>query len=78
MKLLHPFMPFVTEDMWQRLPRRQGDETESIMVSSFPEKASVPAILLPPTRALLPLPAPSPLLHITVSSREMRQEEREV
>ncbi|ORX39758.1 valine-tRNA ligase [Kockovaella imperatae] len=38
LKLLHPFMPFVTEDLWQRLPRRAGDATESIMISSFPEK----------------------------------------
>lgn len=38
LKLLHPFMPYVTEDLWQRLPRRAGDQCESIMISSFPEK----------------------------------------
>jgi valyl-tRNA synthetase len=32
LKLLHPFMPFVTEDIWQRLP----DTRKSIMVASFP------------------------------------------
>ncbi|PBL02897.1 hypothetical protein ARMGADRAFT_981815 [Armillaria gallica] len=36
LKLLHPFMPFVTEELWQRLPRRPGDSTPSIMVSRFP------------------------------------------
>ncbi|PBK69974.1 hypothetical protein ARMSODRAFT_1004084 [Armillaria solidipes] len=36
LKLLHPFMPFVTEELWQRLPRRPGDATPSIMVSRFP------------------------------------------
>ncbi|BEI85358.1 hypothetical protein CcaverHIS002_0507590 [Cutaneotrichosporon cavernicola] len=38
LKLLHPFMPFVTEDLWQRLPRRAGDKTPSIMVAAFPEE----------------------------------------
>jgi valyl-tRNA synthetase len=36
LRLLHPFIPFVTEELWQRLPRRPGDSTPSIMVSSFP------------------------------------------
>jgi len=33
LKLLHPFMPFITEEIWQKLPK-SGD---SIMVSAFPE-----------------------------------------
>jgi valyl-tRNA synthetase len=33
LKLLHPFMPFITEEIWQSLPH-QG---ESIMVSKWPE-----------------------------------------
>lgn len=37
LQLLHPFMPFVTEDLWQRLPRRPEDKTDSIMISQFPE-----------------------------------------
>ncbi|KAH8113121.1 tRNA synthetases class I-domain-containing protein [Phellopilus nigrolimitatus] len=36
LRLLHPFMPFVTEELWQRLPRRPNDPTPSIMVASFP------------------------------------------
>ncbi|KIM30663.1 hypothetical protein M408DRAFT_328197 [Serendipita vermifera MAFF 305830] len=35
LRLLHPMMPFVTEELWQRLPRRQGDPS-SIMVANFP------------------------------------------
>ncbi|OXG32312.1 valine-tRNA ligase [Cryptococcus neoformans Ze90-1] len=38
LKLLHPFMPYVTEDLWQRLPRREGDSCETIMLAPFPEK----------------------------------------
>jgi valyl-tRNA synthetase len=33
LRLLHPFMPFITEELWQRLPH-QG---ESIMVAPFPK-----------------------------------------
>jgi valyl-tRNA synthetase len=33
LKLLHPFMPFVTEELWQKLP---GTD-KSIMVAKFPE-----------------------------------------
>ena len=33
LKLLHPFMPFITEEIWQKLPK-DGD---SIMVAPFPE-----------------------------------------
>jgi len=33
LKLLHPFMPFVTEEIWQRLPGTK----ESIMAAEFPE-----------------------------------------
>ena len=40
LKLLHPYMPYVTEDLWQRLPRRPEDKCESIMIAFFPEKAS--------------------------------------
>jgi valyl-tRNA synthetase len=34
-RLLHPFMPFITEEIWQQLPGRK--ENESIMVSEFPK-----------------------------------------
>jgi len=31
--LLHPFMPFLTEELWQKLPRQH---TESIMIAQWP------------------------------------------
>lgn len=36
LRLLHPVMPFVTEELWQRLPRRATDKAESIMVAPYP------------------------------------------
>ncbi|MBI3290050.1 valine--tRNA ligase [Candidatus Microgenomates bacterium] len=33
LELLHPFMPFITEELWQKLPH----EGESIMVASWPK-----------------------------------------
>ena len=34
--MMHPFMPFLTEELWQRLPRRPDDKTPSIMVAAYP------------------------------------------
>jgi valyl-tRNA synthetase len=40
MRLLHPVMPFITETVWQRLPRAAGDP-ESLMTARWPDR--VPA-----------------------------------
>ncbi|PWN36663.1 putative VAS1-valyl-tRNA synthetase [Meira miltonrushii] len=37
LKLLHPFMPYVTEELWQRLPRRASEKAETIALTQFPE-----------------------------------------
>jgi valyl-tRNA synthetase len=39
--MIHPFMPFITEEMWQRMPRRPGDETKSIMIAKYPTYTEV-------------------------------------
>ena len=36
LRLLHPFMPFISEELWQRLPRGK-DAAPSIMVAAFPK-----------------------------------------
>lgn len=40
-RLLHPIMPFVTEDLWQKLPKHADLESrESIMICSYPTAQS--------------------------------------
>jgi len=36
LRLLHPIMPFITEEIWQKLPKKIRGEKESIMIASFP------------------------------------------
>jgi valyl-tRNA synthetase len=43
LRLLHPLMPFLTEELWHRLPQRAG--AKSIALQRFPE---IPATLLDP------------------------------
>jgi valyl-tRNA synthetase len=35
LRLMHPIMPFITEEIWQRLPRR-SDDPDSLMIASWP------------------------------------------
>ena len=35
LKLLHPFMPFITEEIYQSLPRKSG--AESVMIAEYPK-----------------------------------------
>jgi valyl-tRNA synthetase len=35
MRLLHPFIPFITEEIWQKLPKRAG-EAATVTLAAFP------------------------------------------
>jgi valyl-tRNA synthetase len=40
LRLLHPFMPFITEEIWQNLKTRvpqEGDLPDSVMIAPFPQ-----------------------------------------
>ena len=37
LRLLHPMMPFVTEEIWRRLPLPEDDAAPSLMVAAWPD-----------------------------------------
>ena len=37
LRLLHPFMPFITEELWQNLPFTTPSRKKSIMIADFPK-----------------------------------------
>ncbi|GAB4280528.1 MAG: valine--tRNA ligase [Coriobacteriia bacterium] len=36
LRLLHPMMPFVTEEIWSRLPLPEGEKADALMVAAWP------------------------------------------
>ncbi len=40
LRLLHPFLPYITEELWQRLPRGKEEAAATIMLAPYPEADS--------------------------------------
>ncbi len=36
LRLLHPMMPFITEEIWRRLPLPEGSRADSLMIAAWP------------------------------------------
>lgn len=41
LRLLHPMMPFVTEEIWSHLPLATDDKAESLMIAAWPTPADL-------------------------------------
>lgn len=41
LRLASPIMPFITEELWQRLPKRQNEMAKSICVAEYPQPEEV-------------------------------------
>ncbi|MGH7410985.1 MAG: valine--tRNA ligase [Candidatus Methylomirabilis sp.] len=63
LRLLHPFMPFITEEIWQRIPHH-GD---SLMVSDWPK--ADPMLRAPEAEVVIGL-----LMELTRAARDLRSD----
>ncbi|MGE4276646.1 MAG: valine--tRNA ligase [Lawsonibacter sp.] len=87
LKLLHPFMPFITEEIWQALPRQTGTGGEDFLMLSdwpkadeklsFPEEEQAMELVMDAIRAIrtrrseMNVP-PSKKAHLTVVTGESK------
>jgi valyl-tRNA synthetase len=70
LRLLHPFMPFISEELWQRLPHEDAsDAPRSIMIAPFPKASRRQRD--PEAERLM-----SPVLDVVSAIRTVRSESR--
>ena len=84
LKLLHPFMPFITEEIWQALPRQGDCQAKFLMLDrwpvysqalDFPQEEKAVGLIIDAVRAIrgkraeLNVP-PSRKAHVTISTLE--------
>lgn len=41
LRLIHPFMPFISEELWQRLPRLGDEAATSLVVAAYPREGKM-------------------------------------
>jgi valyl-tRNA synthetase len=73
LRLLHPFMPFITEELWQRLgpDSHPGMRTASISITDYPRRLTAAATLAPDAERQFAL-----LQRIVTGARELRADNK--
>ncbi|MGA7414444.1 MAG: valine--tRNA ligase [Bryobacteraceae bacterium] len=73
LRLLHPFMPFITEELWQRLGQeaQAGGRPASISITSYPQPLAAGSTLAPDAERQFTL-----LQRIVTAARELRHDNK--
>ncbi len=73
LRLLHPFMPFITEELWQRLGQdaQAGGRPASISITSYPQPLAAASALAPDAERQFAL-----LQRIVTAARELRHDNK--
>ena len=88
LKLLHPFMPFITEEIWQALPHEDGVEEGSFLMLQtwpeyqeqldFPAEAKAMELIMDAIRAVRAAQVSMPLAELVDLEKEKARLEKEL